>query len=73
MSYDTKERMPQKPARQRKGVMPGMRKMIVQIPEEIFKTLKIRSVEQDTTMKEMVAEALRRYLGIKEGGESKKS
>ena len=47
-----------------------MRKMVVQIPEEIFKALKIRSVEQDTTMKEMVADALRRYLGIKEGGES---
>jgi hypothetical protein len=46
--------------------------MIVQVPEEIFKTLKIRSVEQDTTMKEMVAEALRRYLGIKEGSESGK-
>jgi hypothetical protein len=61
--------MPKRPTRERKGVMPGMRKMVVQIPEEIFKALKIRSVEQDTTMKEMVADALRRYLGIKEGGE----
>jgi hypothetical protein len=64
--------MARKPTTQRKGVMPGMRKMVVQIPEEIFKTLKIRSVEQDTTLKELVAEALRRFLGIKEGGESKK-
>ncbi len=49
-----------------------MRKMVVQIPEDLFKALKIRSVEADTTMKELVAEALRRYLGIKEGGESGK-
>jgi hypothetical protein len=52
--------------------MPGMRKMIVQIPEEIFKALKIHAVEQDTTMKELVTDALRRYLGIKEGGASGK-
>jgi hypothetical protein len=64
--------MARKPTPGRKGVRPGMRKMVVQIPEEIFKTLKIRSVEQDTTMKDLVTEALRRYLGIKEGGESSK-
>jgi hypothetical protein len=64
--------MARKPTPERKGVRPGMRKMVVQIPEEIFKTLKIRSVEQDTTMKDLVTEALRRYLGIKEGGESSK-
>jgi len=64
--------MARKPTPERKGVMPGMRKMVVQIPEEIFKALKIRSVEQDTTMKDLVTEALRRYLGIKEGGESGK-
>jgi hypothetical protein len=34
---------------------------IRQIPGEIFKTLKFRSVEQDTTMKKLVTEALRRY------------
>jgi hypothetical protein len=60
--------MPKQPASQRKGVMPGMRKMVVQIPEDLFKALKIRSVEQDTTMKELVTEALRRLLGVKEGG-----
>jgi hypothetical protein len=46
--------------------------MIVELPEEIFKALKIRSVEQDTTMKELVADALRRYLRLKEGGEEQK-
>ena len=49
-----------------------MRRMIVELPEEIFKALKIRSVEQDTTLKELVADALRRYLGIKEGGKEQK-
>jgi hypothetical protein len=64
--------MARNPTPDRKGVRPGMRKMVVQIPEEIFKTLKIRSVEQDTTMKDLVTEALRRSLGIREGGESRK-
>jgi hypothetical protein len=64
--------MARNPTPDRKGVRPGMRKMVVQIPEEIFKTLKIRSVEQDTTMKDLVTEALRRSLGIREGGESGK-
>lgn len=48
-----------------------MRKLVVVIPEDLFKALKIRSVEQDVLMKEMVEEALRRYLGLK-GGESGK-
>jgi hypothetical protein len=64
--------MLKKPTSQRKGVMPGMRKMIVQIPEEIFKALKIHAVEHDTTMKELVTDALRRYLRMKEEGESGK-
>ncbi len=53
----------------RVGVLPGMRKLVVVIPEDLFKALKIRSVEQDRLMKELVNDALRRYLGIKEGGE----
>ncbi len=56
----------------RKGGMPGMRKLLAQIPEDLFKALKIRSVEKDMLMKDMVAEALRHYLGIKEGGGSEK-
>ena len=57
---------------QRKGVMPGMRKMVVEVPEEVFKALKFRAVEQDATLKELVEEALRRYLGLrKEGGDKK--
>ena len=48
------------------------RKLIAEIPEPLFKALKIRSAETDIMMKDLVAEALRRYLGIKEGGESGK-
>ena len=46
-----------------------MRKLVVVIPEDLFKALKIRSVEQDRLMKEIVEEALQHYLGIKKGGE----
>jgi hypothetical protein len=59
-------------APQRKEVMPGMRKMVVEVPEDVFKALKFRAVEQDATLKELVTDALRRYLGIKEGGETGK-
>jgi hypothetical protein len=49
-----------------------MRKMVVEVPEEVFKALKFRAVEKDATLKELVEEALRRYLGMKEGGETSK-
>ena len=48
------------------------RKLIAEIPEDLFKALKIRSVETDLMMKDLVAEALRRFLGVKEGGEKNK-
>jgi hypothetical protein len=50
---------------------PGIRKMFVELPEDVFKTLKIRCVEQDTSMKALVTQALRHYLGIQEGGEDR--
>ena len=46
-----------------------MRPLLVRLPEEIVKALKVRAAEQDLTMKEMVEDALRHYLGLKEGGE----
>ncbi len=49
-----------------------MRPLLVRLPEEIVRELKVRAAQQDRTVKEMVEEALRRYLGIKEGGESGK-
>jgi len=49
-----------------------MRRLIADIPEPVFKALKVRAAETDRMMKDLVAEALRRFLGIKEGGESGK-
>ena len=49
-----------------------MRKMLVAIPDDVYKALKHRAVENDAMMKDLVTDALRRYLGLKEGGESKK-
>ena len=55
-----------------KGSLPPMRKLIAEIPEDLFKALKIRSVETDIMMKDLVAEALRRFLSDKGGGEKSK-
>ena len=49
-----------------------MRKMLVPIPDDVYKALKHRAVENDAMMKDLVSEALRRYLGMKEGGEKGK-
>lgn len=49
-----------------------MRKMLVSVPEEIYKLLRHRSVETDLTMSEIVTRALKKSLGVKEGGESGK-
>ena len=46
--------------------------MLVEIPNDIYKALKHRAVEDDAMMKDLVAEALRRFLGLKEGGEKGK-
>ena len=48
------------------------RRLIADIPEPIFKVLKIRAAETDVAMKDIITEALRHYLGIKKGGESGK-
>jgi hypothetical protein len=48
-----------------------MRNLIAEIPEDLFKALKIHSVESDIMMKDLVAQALRQFLKIKEGGEKK--
>lgn len=48
-----------------------MRKMLVSVPEDLYKLLRHRSVETDTTMSEIVTQALRKHLGVKKGGENK--
>lgn len=52
-----------------KGDKPKMRKMMISLPEDLYKALGHASVETDLTMSEIVARALRKALGIKEGGE----
>jgi plasmid stability protein len=64
--------MPKKVVTQQKGGAPHMRPLLVRLPEEIVRELKVRAAQKDRTVKAMVEEALRRYLGIKEGGESGK-
>jgi hypothetical protein len=49
-------------------VRPNVRKMVVEVPEEVFKALKFCAVEQDATLKELVETALRQFLELK-GGE----
>jgi hypothetical protein len=39
-----------------------MRKLIAEIPEDLFKALKIRSVQTDMLMRDLVADALRQFL-----------
>jgi len=44
------------------------RKLIAEIPEPIFKALKMRAAAEDALIKDLVAEALRRFLGIEQEG-----
>jgi uncharacterized protein (UPF0254 family) len=48
------------------------KRLLVGLPMELYKAVKVYAVEKETTVKEIVAEALRKHLGIKEGGESGK-
>ncbi len=64
--------MAKKAVTPQKGGTPRMRPLLVRLPEEIVRALKVRAAQQDRTVKEMVEEALRRYLGVKEEGEKEK-
>ena len=44
-----------------------MRKMVVALPEALFKALKLHATEHDRTLKALVEEALRQYLEGKGG------
>lgn len=54
----------------RRGGEPKVRKMLVSVPEEVYKLLRHQSVETEATMSEIVTQALRKHLGLK--GEDKK-
>lgn len=64
--------MPRKNVFSQKGGEPTVRKMMVSVPEELYKQLRHRSVETDTTMSEIVAQALQAFLSGKKGGETGK-
>ncbi len=61
--------MPRRNLLVQSGAGVKVRKMMVSLPEEVYKLLRHRSVETDTTMSDIVTQALRKALGIKEGGE----
>jgi hypothetical protein len=65
------EHMPVKKSPQ-KGVVVPRKRIIADIPEPVYRALKVHSAQTDMEMREIIAEALKRYLGIKEGGESSK-
>jgi plasmid stability protein len=45
------------------------RKLVADIPEDLFKVLKVKAAETDVSMKDIVAYALRQHL---KGGEPRK-
>jgi hypothetical protein len=49
---------------------PKMSKLLVSIPEDLHKQLKIFAIEQDLTVREIVTKAIQRVL--KEGGKRQK-
>lgn len=64
--------MPHKNQFTRTGAEPQVRKMLVSVPEEVYKALRHRSVETEATMSEIVTQVLQKHLGGKKGGEPKK-
>ena len=64
--------MPRKNVFSQKGGKPPVRRMLVIVPEAVYKALRHQSVEAEATMSEIVTQALRKHLGIKEGGETPK-
>lgn len=49
-----------------------MKKMVLELPSDVFRKLKLHAVEQDRTIKAVVTEALRKHLGMKETSEIEK-
>lgn len=55
-----------------KGGEPKVKRMLVIVPETVYKALRHQSVEVGLNMSEIVTQALRKHLGIKEGGDAPK-
>lgn len=64
--------MPRKSVFTTDGTEPPVRKVLISLPEALYKALRHKSVETEANMSEIVTQALRKYAGLKEGGESKK-
>jgi hypothetical protein len=43
------------------------RRLVADLPEGLYLAAKFKAVETKTDLKDLVAEALRKYLGYKEG------
>jgi hypothetical protein len=56
----------------KEGGNASMRKMGVEVPDDVFRKLRLYAVEHDVTIKEVVAEALRKHLEMKGGNETEK-
>ena len=48
------------------------RRLVADLPVDLYKAIKVRSVELKVDLKDLVAEAIRRYLGTKGGERDKK-
>jgi plasmid stability protein len=44
--------------------------MVVEVPDDIFRKLKLQAAEHDRTLKALVEDALRQFLGLKKGGKA---
>jgi plasmid stability protein len=51
-----------------KGVAVPEKRIITKLPEPVYRALKIRSAETDKDMQEIITDALKRHLGLKEEG-----
>jgi hypothetical protein len=56
----------------KKGAPVAEKRIITKLPEPVYRALKVRSAETDIDMQEIITEALKRHLGIKEGGDPTK-
>ncbi len=50
----------------------GLKKLVVEIPAELHKALKIHAIETDRTVKAVVAAAIQQTLDEAKGGKRKK-
>jgi hypothetical protein len=52
-----------------KGDTPNMRKMLIELPDDVIKLGKKAAVDREVTFKALVADAIRQYIAPKKGRE----